>query len=242
MIKVHSIETFWTHEWPWIRVVVFMQWCLMKCLYCHNPDTIKLSWWDEMTKEDIVSLAEKSKTYFGENWWLTFSGWECLLQANELIPIFKELKKLWYNIAIDTNWHIFNENVKKLLKYTDLVLLDIKHIDNTEHKKLTWVGNEKVLNFAKYLEKINKNFWVRHVLLPWYTDDEKHLNDLWNFLKDFKNMERFEFLPYHTLGVYKWKELWIKYKLDYVLPPNMEDCLRAKSILEKYMKNVFIRR
>ncbi len=242
MIKVHSIETFWTHEWPWIRVVVFMQWCLMKCLYCHNPDTIKLSWWEEMTKQDIISLAQKSKSYFWTKWWLTFSGWECLLQAKELLPIFKELKKLKYNVIIDTNWHIFNEDVEELLKYTDLVLLDIKHINEEQHKKLTWVGNENVLNFAKYLEKINKPFWVRHVLLPWYTDDEKHLNDLWDFLKDFKNMQRLEILPYHTLWVYKWKELWLKYMLDEVIPPNMEACLKAKNILEKHIKNVFIRR
>lgn len=242
MIKVHSIETFWTQEWPWIRLVIFMQGCMMKCLYCHNPDTIKLNWWKEMSKEDIIELAEKSKVYFGKKWWLTFSGWECLLQAKELIPIFKKLKELNYNLVVDTNWYIFNQDVEELLKYSDLVLLDIKHFYDEEHKKLTWVSNENTLYFAKYLEKINKHFWVRHVLVPWFTDNEKHLNDLWKFVSQFKNMEKFEFLPYHTLWVYKWKELWFKYELDNVIPPSMEDCQIAKEILEKYVEKVFIRR
>lgn len=242
MLKIHSIETFWTQEWPWIRLVIFMQWCMMKCLYCHNPDTIKLTWWTEMSKEDITSLAEKSKAYFWRKWWLTFSGWECLLQAKELIPVFKELKDLWYNLVVDTNWYIFNDEVKELLDYTDLVLLDIKHFYDENHIKLTWVSNEHTLSFLDYLEKINKNFWIRHVLVPWYTDNEKHLEDLWSHLKNYKNMEKFEILPYHTLWVYKWKELWMKYWLDEVVPPSMEDCKRAKEILERNLEKVFVRR
>jgi len=199
MLKIHSVETFWTHEWPWIRLVIFMQWCKLRCLYCHNPDTINLKWWIEITKEEIISLAIKSKAYFWKKWWITFSGWEPFIQAKELLPVFQELKSLGYNIALDTNWFIFNEDVENLLKYTDLVLLDLKHFYDKNHKKLTWVSNKNILKFANYLEKNKIRFWVRHVLVPNYTDDENHLNDLWSFLKDFTFLERLEILPYHTL-------------------------------------------
>ncbi len=242
MLKIHSIETFWTHEWPWIRVVVFMQWCKLKCLYCHNPDSINMSGWIEITKEEIIKKVKQSKAYFGKKWWITFSGWECLLQAKELLPLFEELKRLEYHIAIDTNWFIYNNDVEKLLWFTDLVLLDIKHLYDENHKKLTGVSNENILKFANHIEKINKLFWIRHVLVPWYTDDEKHLFDLWSYFKDFKNLERLEILPYHTIWVYKWRELWMSYWLEWVKTPTNEELMKAKTILEKNIEKVFIRR
>ena len=242
MLNVHSIETFWTQEWPWIRVIIFMQWCLMKCKYCHNPDTIAFKKNLQMSDEEIISVVNKVKPYFWTKWGVTFSGWECLTQAGELISTFKKLKELWYHIVIDTNWFVFNKDVEELLKYTDLVLLDIKHFYENEHIELTWVSNKPVLAFADYLEKIWKSFWIRHVLVPGYTDDKKHLFELWAHFKDFKSLQRLEILPYHTLWVHKWRELWMEYQLSDVVPPTAEALVEAKEIFEQNIKEVYIRR
>ena len=242
MLKIHSIETFWTHEWPWIRFILFLQWCNFSCLYCHNADTIPLSKkWKKIKLEEVFKKIENSKIYFGKKGWITISGWECLLQAKELIPFLKELKKRWFNIVIDTNWSILNDDVKILLNYVDLVLLDIKQIDDKKHQELTWKSNKKVLEFVRYLEKINKKFWIRYVLVPWYTDNKKNIEKMWEFLKDFKNLEKIEILPYHTLWVFKWQEIWIEYKLKWALPPSDESKKEIKKILEKYVENVFVR-
>jgi pyruvate formate lyase activating enzyme len=242
MIKIHSIETFWTHEWPGIRIVVFLQWCMMRCLYCHNPDTIDITWGKEISNDEIIQRVSQVKPYFWDKGWITFSGWECLLQSKELIPLCKELKILWYHIVIDTNGYILNNDVKELLIYTDLVLLDIKHLYEKDHIKLTGVSNKTILKFAHYLESIQKHFRIRQVFIPWWSDDEKHWEDVGKYFKDFQFLERIEILPYHTLWVHKWKEMWLDYKLDWVLAPTHEELLKAKNILEKNITNVFIRK
>lgn len=241
MLKVHSIETLWTNEWPWIRVVIFLQWCKFKCHYCHNPDTISEIWWSEILVDEILEIVQKEKEYFQKRWWITFSWWEPLLQADWLLEACKELNKKWYNICIDTNGFILTDKVKELLKYVDIVLLDIKHLDDKKHKELCWVSNKNVIVFIKYLEEIKKRFWVRHVLVPWFTNDIKHINSLWMFLKKFKYMERLEILPYHRLWVYKWRLLWKEYKLENVEPPTNKEINDSELILKKHLKNVYIR-
>ena len=130
MLKIHSIETFWTHEWPGIRFILFLQWCNFQCLYCHNADTIPLSKkWENISQKEVLEKIENSKIYFGKKWGITISGGECLLQVKDLLPFLKELKNRWFHIVIDTNWWVLNDDVKKLLEYVDLVLLDIKQID-----------------------------------------------------------------------------------------------------------------
>lgn len=242
MLNIHSIETFGTHEWPGIRLVIFMQGCMMKCKYCHNPDTIAIKKALEMTDEDIITTAEKQKTYFAGNWWITFSGGECLIQAKELTSTCQKLKSLGYHIVIDTNGFIFNEDVKQLLNFVDLVLLDVKHFYDEEHKALTWVSNKNVLAFADYLESIWKPFRIRHVLVPTLTDDEQHLRDLGKYFQDFKMLERLEILPYHTLWIPKWRDLQMKYELENILPPTADELLKAKCILEENLKKVLVRR
>lgn len=241
MIKIHSIETFWAHEWPWIRVVFFTQWCLMKCLYCHNPDTIPLDGWKNYEVETLMQTVYKWKGYFWTKWWVTISGGECLLQAKELIPLFKRLKDEGFHTCLDTNGYIWSKDVEELLEYTDLVLLDIKHLHDPDHVEITWVSNKHTLDFANYLEKNNKKFWIRHVLVPNFTDDKEHLEDMWMYFKNFKNLERFEILPYHTLWVHKWENMWWEYKLSHVKSPTLEQQLSAKSILENYLQVVKIR-
>lgn len=241
MLKIHSIETFWAHEWPGIRTVFFLQWCEFKCLYCHNPDTIAMKWWKEMSDEEILDIVERNKIYFGKKWWVTASGWEPTLQAKWLISVFKELQNRWINTTLDTNGFVLNNDVKKLLKYTDLVLLDIKHFDDEKHKILTSQSNKNTLKFLDYLEENNKKYWIRHVLVPWYTDYEKHIEDLWKHLEKYKNLERLEILPYHTMWVYKWNELWMKYWLEWVEQPSRENIEKCVGILKKYIENVYVR-
>lgn len=241
MIKIHSIETFWAHEWPWIRVVFFTQWCLMKCLYCHNPDTIPLDWWKEYDVEKLMETVYKSKWYFWTKGWVTISGGECLLQAKELIPLFKRLKEEWFHTCLDTNWYIWNKDVEKLLQYTDLVLLDIKHLHDPDHVEITWVSNKNTLNFANHLEENGIKFWIRHVLVPRFTDDKEHLEDMWMYFKNFIHLERFEILPYHTMWVHKWENMWWEYKLSGIKSPDKEQQLFAKGVLENYLPVVKIR-
>lgn len=241
MLKIHSVETFGTHDWPGIRLVVFVQWCMFKCLYCHNPDTIPLTWWRMMSVEEVVAIVEKEKVYFQNNGWITISGGECLLQAKELIPLFQELKKRWIHTCLDTNGFILNDDVKKLLEYTDLVMPDIKQMDNEKHIKLTWQSNESVFKFIEYLEEKWNKFWIRHVLVPWLTNDAKHLNALWKYVSKFKNMERFEILPYNVLWKHKRKELWWKYELESIDFPTDKELKDTEKILRKYVNNLVVR-
>ncbi len=239
MIRVHSIETFSTQDWPWIRLVVFLQGCHFKCLYCHNPDTIPTEWWKIMEDEEIITYINKQRWYI-KNWGITFSGGEPTLQAKNLIPLFKKIKAMGVHICIDSNGFILTPDVKKLLSYVDLVLLDIKHIDNDMHKKLTGQTNIHTLNMLEYLEsdenrKNNTKYWVRHVYVPWWTAIEKYVDQLGQFLHNRKNLEEVTILPYHTLGVEKWEAMGWKYGLEWVKPPSAESVAKAKEILSRYV-------
>ena len=241
MLKVHSIESFWTQEWPWIRFVVFLQWCFFKCIYCHNPDTIPLEWGKEIQDEEIIEMVKQVVPYFGKKWWFTVSGWEPLVQAKWLISLFEKLKNEWINTALDTNGYIRNEDVKKLLELTDVILLDIKHINNEWHKKITWKDNNNVLEFLDYLENNNKKIWIRYVLVPWYSDQPQYIEEIWEKYGKYKCIERLEILPYHTLGEYKWKEMWWKYELEWTPPPTNLEVEKAETLFKKYFKEVFVR-
>ena len=241
MLKYHSIESFWTHEWPWIRFVLFLQWCMFKCLYCHNPDTISMNWWKKISSDDVISKVLDMKGYFWKKWWFSVSGGEPMIQAKLLINLFQKLKKNKIHTAIDTNWFIWNDDVKSLIDITDLFLIDMKHIKDCFHKKITWQSNENTLTFINYLNKINKPVWIRYVLVPGYTDQEEYIKELWEKLRQYKNIERLEILPYHRLGEHKRKELGWEYELKGVEPPSTEKINNTKMILEKYFDKVFIR-
>ena len=241
MIKIHSLETFGTHEGPGIRFVVFTQGCNVKCLYCHNPDTQNLAGGQDYEIKDLIKLIENNKPYFGNLGGLTVSGGEPLVQREELTALFKAAKENSINTTLDTNGSILDEKTKKLLDQTDLVLLDIKHIDNEWHKKITGTDNVVVLKFAEYLEKQKKPFWLRYVLVPGYTDQKKYLQDLGKHFKKYKHIERLEILPYHTFGVHKYKHLNIPYPCKGIKVPTVAQVDRAKKILEKYFKQVIVR-
>lgn len=241
MLRVHSIESFGTHEGPGIRFVLFLQGCLFKCLYCHNPDTIPLDWGKLKSPEDILKQVIQVKPYFRGKGWFTVSGWEPLLQAKELLQLFKLLHQHHINIAVDTNWFPWNEDIKNLIPLVDLFLIDVKHINNTRHQKITWKSNENTLKFIEYLESQGKHIWIRYVLVPGYTDQPEYIEELGKKLSKYSVIERIEILPYHQLGVHKWKELGREYWLEGVHSAKIEQAEAAKLLLEKYFQKVVIR-
>lgn len=237
MGRIHSIESFGAVDGPGIRFVVFLQGCPMRCKYCHNPDTWDYAGGREMSADEIVAEVEKYKHYFGSTGGVTVSGGEPLVQIDFLIELFDKLKALGINTCIDTSGVLFGkiptEKMTRLMELTDIVLLDIKHIDSVKHESLTGFGNESVLEFAKYLDGIGKRMWIRHVLVPTINDDEESLERLHLFLENLKNVEKVEVLLYHTMGVSKYKKLGIKYPLEGVNPPTTEQINMANKILNK---------
>lgn len=231
--KVHSIESFGTVDGPGIRFVLFLQGCSLKCKYCHNRDTWDMTLGEEKTLEEIVEKVKRYKTYMTlSGGGVTVTGGEPLLQVKFLIEFFKRLKEENINTCIDTSG-MFNitDDIKEVLKYTDLILLDIKHIDDEKCKELVGVSNKKELEFARYLSENGKKMWIRQVLVPGYTDDEKDLLRLKDFLSTLKTVEKVQILKYHSMGKYKWEKLGLKYELEGVRDATIDDEERAKRIL-----------
>ncbi len=237
MLKIHSIDTFGTHDGPGIRLVVFVQGCHFRCAYCHNPDTQALETKEMklMSTNDIIKLLEKEKTYFGKLGGLTVSGGEPTLQAPALIELFKECRKLGFNTCLDTCGAIFDQNTQDLYALTDIVMLDVKHIDPAWHQKLTKSSNENVLKNAAYREKTGQEMWLRYVLVPGWTDQPEYLETWAKYFANYQTVKRVEIIPYHELGVFKYKALGRKYELDGVKPPSKADLDQAEKIFKKYL-------
>ncbi len=237
---IHSFESFGSVDGPGVRFVVFMQGCKMRCLYCHNADTWRTEKAEEnplLTADELLEKALKYKDYWGDEGGITVSGGEPLLQIDFLVELFKKAKEKNINMALDTSGQPFSRNepffskFESLMQNTDLVLLDIKHIDSLSHKKLTGHGNENILDLAKYLDEIKKPVWIRHVLVPGTTDKEEDLKKLAEFVKTLGNVEKTEVLPYHSMGAYKWEEQGYKYPLEGVKSPTKESTEKARQIL-----------
>lgn len=234
---IHSIETFGLVDGPGVRHVIFMQGCHMRCKFCHNADTWKVKEPDQ-SAEAVLKKALRYRPYWKENGGITVSGGEPLLQIDFLIELFTQAKKEGVHTTLDTCGQPFTfeepffSKFKQLMKVTDLVLLDIKHIDEKAHKELTGHTNQNILEFAKYLSDIQKTVWIRHVLVPTINTDEVYLKRLHQFVAQLKNVERVEVLPYHTLGAYKWKELGLEYPLEGIPTPSDQQLQIANTILE----------
>lgn len=230
--KVHSIESFGTVDGPGIRFVLFLQGCHLQCKYCHNRDTWDMNGGEYKSLDDIFEKIMKYKNYIYPNGGVTVTGGEPLLQVKFLIELFEKLKKENINTCIDTSGIIaLTPDIKKLLSLTDLVLLDIKHIDSEKCKNLVGFSNEKELAFAKYLSDNDIHMWIRQVLVPGYTDDEQDLLKLKDFISSLNTVDKVEILPYHDMGKYKWEKLGLKYELDGVRVANDDDVKRAKNLL-----------
>ncbi len=233
--RVHSLETFGTVDGPGIRFVLFLQGCLMKCQYCHNPDTWNFDGGKEMTVDEVLAEIEPYLNYYrSSGGGLTISGGEPTLQAAFVAEIFSEAKKRWnLHTTLDSNGFNNAEKLEYLLDVTDLVLLDIKHIDNDKHKVLTGVSNEQTLRTARWLSDHGKKMWIRHVFVPGIHEDENNLRDLGKFIGTLNGVEKFEILPYHQMGIYKWKELGREYPLEGVPSPTEDQVQRAYRLIEE---------
>ena len=235
--KLHSVETFGAVDGPGIRFVIFLHGCNMRCKYCHNPDTWCNTPYEEISAHDLMKKALRYKSYRKQDGGITVSGGDPLIQIDFLIELFTLAKENGINTCIDTSGEPFREDEKyleklnKLLSLTDLVILDIKEINNEKHKFLTGKSNENILKFASYLSNKNIPMWIRHVLVPTITNNENDLIGLRNFIKGLTTVKKVEILPYHTFGVYKYKELGIPYQLEGINKPTSEEVKRAEDIL-----------
>ena len=235
---MHSFESFGSVDGPGIRFMVFVQGCAMRCAYCHNPDTWNRQGGEEWEVADILDRAERYREYWGKEGGITVSGGEALLQAQAVAELFEEAHRRGINTCLDTSGFIpaasdEGGSLDRLLAATDTVLLDIKHIDPVRHKALTGQDNAGILALARRLSDLGIKTWIRHVLVPGYTDDEPSLRALADFVRTLTNIERIEVLPYHTMGKYKWQKLGIPYRLEGVEPPTQESVERAEQILRE---------
>ena len=237
--NIHSYESMGTVDGPGIRFVVFLQGCPLRCKYCHNPDTWNIGEKKiQESAEDTLKKIKRYKNYFGKKGGVTVTGGEPLVQSDYVLELFKLCKQEGIHTALDTSGYIFNGKVKEILEYTDLVLLDIKALDKEIYKDLTRVELDNTLKFLNYLQEIKKVVWIRHVVVPNITDDNKLLEETAKFLSKFDNIELVEILPYHTLGVFKYKELGIEYPLEGVEDLSYERKLEVMEIFKKYNLSV----
>lgn len=238
--KIHSFETFGAVDGPGIRYVVFLKGCAMRCKYCHNPDTWSMAGAQEMTAQELFDKAYRYKGYWGKDGGITVSGGEALLQMEFVTEFFKLAKANGVHTTLDTSGQPFKmdteylEKFDELMKVTDLFILDIKHSDDKAHQELTGHTNQNILELVRYLSNHNKDMWIRHVLVPGVTDSQDNLEAIRDFVKSLKTVKRFEVLPYHTFGVFKWEKLGMDYSLQDVNPPTKEEVDRANQILETF--------
>ncbi len=241
MLKVHSYESLGTYDGPGIRLVVFLQGCNFRCLYCANPDTIDPTGKSKLTDpQEIMNMAISQRPFFGKKGGITFSGGEPTFQAKALVPLVKALKAEGFHVCIDTNGSIWNRDVEELLSLVDLVMLDVKQFNNERHKLLTSRSNEQTLRTAEWLERHDKPMWLRYVLVQGYSAYETDIRRLGEHFKDYKMIERVEILPYHTLGVHKYEALGWEYKLGAVHHNTEAQLQEARAWFEEYFKTVYV--
>lgn len=234
---IHSTESFGSVDGPGIRFVIFFKGCMMRCRYCHNADTWDPHSNDLRTADELLDQAERYRSYWGKEGGITASGGEPLLQVDFLLDLFRKAKARGINTAIDTAGQPFTREepffskFQELTRYTDLFLMDIKHIDPVEHQKLTGQPNDNIIDLLRYLSEIGKPVWIRHVLVPGITDNDVWLRKTRDFILTLKNVKKIQILPYHSMGEYKWEKLGIPYSLAGVESPGAERVENARRIL-----------
>ena len=234
---VHSTESFGTVDGPGVRFVIFLQGCPMRCQYCHNPDTWKMNTGAVRSAQSLIQEYERNKAFYAKGG-ITVTGGEALMQIDFLLELFTLAKQKNIHTCLDTSGityrpgnSSYNEKLDALMKVTDLVMLDIKHIDPEGHKALTGHDNAGILAFARYLEEKNVPVWIRHVVVPGITDEEGQLTRLGSFLGTLSNVKALDVLPYHIMGVTKYEQLNIPYPLDGVPPATKDQAAKAKKII-----------
>ena len=241
--RIHSLESFGTVDGPGVRYVVFVQGCPMRCAYCHNPDTWAMDGGTVMEASYIIEQYERNKGFY-RGGGITVTGGEPLMQVDFLIELFTLAKQKGIHTCIDSSGIAFNrkneaflEKMDKLVALTDLVMLDIKHIDPEKHKELTSQPNENILEFAKYLNEKQVPVWIRHVVVPGITDVDEYLYKLGYFIGEFTNLKALDVLPYHTMGKVKYENLGIEYKLKDVPPMDKTKVIEKKKVILQGIKD-----
>ena len=241
--RIHSLESFGTVDGPGTRFVVFVQGCPMRCAYCHNPDTWEMNGGTLMEPSYIIEQYERNSAFYQNGGGLTVTGGEPLMQVDFLIELFTLAKEKKIHTCIDSSGIAFNpgntawiEKLDKLMTLTDLVMLDIKHINPDKHKELTSQPNQHILEFAAYLNEKHVDMWIRHVVVPGITDDDQYLFELGYFIGQFNNLKALDVLPYHTMGEAKYKKLGISYKLAGVPPMDKEKVIEKKQVILEGIK------
>ena len=240
MIRVHSYESMGTFDGPGLRLVVFLQGCNFRCLYCANPDTIEACGGTPTEASEILRMAVDQKPFYGRRGGVTFSGGEPTFQAAALVPLVRELKEAGIYVCLDSNGGVWNPAVEELLGLVDLVLLDVKQANPERHKGLTGRENAQTLHTAAWLEAHGKPFWLRYVLVPGYSDAEADMRLLGERLGGYRSIERVELLPYHTLGVHKYEAMGLEYQLRDVRENTPEQIDRAAALLREYFPTVVV--
>lgn len=236
---IHSIETLGTRDGPGVRFVVFLQGCPLRCKYCHNPDTWQLKDGQKITVEQLIKKIIRSRPYFERSGGgVTVSGGEPTLQFAFTLELLKKCKEENIHTVLDTSGCTDPDKFRQLIPYLDLVLLDIKELNKERHLALTGVSNDKTLEVVKIMEKEKQPYWIRHVVVPGYTDNKSNIASLGRFLKNKKHLAKVELLPYHKLGEYKWEELGLDYQLTDVAEPSTQLMQELNSILEQYNLNI----
>lgn len=235
--RIHSLESFGTVDGPGVRYVVFVQGCPMRCAYCHNPDTWEMNAGTEMEASYIIEQYERNAGFY-KGGGITVTGGEPLMQVDFLIELFTLSKQKNIHTCIDSSGIAFNpdnvawmEKLDRLLALTDLVMLDIKHIDPEKHKELTAQPNDKILAFAEYLSEKGVDTWIRHVVVPGITDDDTYLYKLGYFIGGLKTLKALDVLPYHTMGKVKYEKLGMPYKLEGVPPMDKNKVIEKKQVI-----------
>ena len=240
-LRIHSLETFGTHDGPGVRMVVFVQGCQFRCLYCQNPDSLDVKGGTLVEISELVKRAIRQRNYFGYDGGVTVSGGEPLLQRTKLTTFFKQLHENGINTCLDSNGRLNTPEVHELLEYTDIVLLDVKHINDEWHRKLTGQSNKTTLELAAYRESTGKKMWLRYVLVPGWSDQEEYIEEWGMHFSRYKTVERVEIIPFHQLGMHKWEFMNITYPLQDTPVPSSEVKNLAKTIFEKYFENIVLK-
>lgn len=238
LANVHSVETFGSVDGPGLRYVLFLKGCRLRCAFCHNADTWSMDSDDRRSVDEILDQAERYRSYWGKEGGITVSGGEPLLQMDFLLELFEKAKKRNISTCIDTAGEPFTQKTEwldrfeKLMGWTDLLLVDIKHIDRNRHIQLTGKANDNILQMFRYLDSIHKPIWIRQVLVPGWTDSEEDLRRTRQFIETLTNVRKIEVLPYHSMGAYKWEKLGMKYRLEGVESPDRQSVELAEKILK----------
>ena len=239
---IHSTESFGSVDGPGVRFIIFVNGCPMRCQFCHNPDTWKMQDGEERTTDELLKTALRYRSYWKKEGGITVSGGEPLMQMDFMIDLFKKAKAEGVHTNIDTCGAVFTREepffskLEELMKYTDMLMLDIKHIDREEHKKLTGHYNDNILAFAKFLSEHGVPIWIRHVVVPGITDKEEYLSRLGEFISQLKTLKALDVLPYHTMGKVKYEQLGIDYPLGDTPPLDKEDAVKARDVIMRGLK------